>query len=109
MAKKCFLSLLIMRWSDTRRKRLRCASDSIIRNSLFVIRYSAVRCYIQAIAAASLITNKKFTLSVLCVFAVNYFQFQNSNFFARKASRYFPQNSSLPASASAAMMLAIIF
>ena len=33
-------------------------SDSILRNSLFVIRYSAVRCLIQAIAAASLITKK---------------------------------------------------
>jgi len=33
-------------------------SDSILRNSLFGIRYSAVRCLIQAIAAASLITKK---------------------------------------------------
>ena len=33
-------------------------SDSILRNSLFVIRYYAVRCLIQAIAAASLITKK---------------------------------------------------
>jgi len=30
-------------------------SDSILRNSLFVIRYSAVRCLTQAIEAASLI------------------------------------------------------
>jgi hypothetical protein len=52
---------------------------------------------------------KKITLSVLCVSAVNYSQFQNSNFLARNASRYFPQYSSLPTSASAAMMLAIIF
>ena len=32
-------------------------------------------------------SNKKFTLSVLCVSAVNYSQFQNSNFLARNASR----------------------
>jgi hypothetical protein len=33
-------------------------SDSILRNSLFVIRYSAVRSLIQAIDAAGLITQK---------------------------------------------------
>ena len=87
MTKKCFLSFLTMRWSDTRRKRLRCASDSIIRNSLFVIRYSAVRCLIQAIAAASLITNKKFTLSVLCgeLFSISKFKL-----FCSKSFQVFP-------------------
>ena len=39
-------------------------SDSILRNSLFVIRYSAVRCLIQAIVTGSLIIMK------LCHFGV---------------------------------------
>ena len=48
----------IKRWSDTRRKRLRCASDSLLRHSSFVIRYSTVRCFIKTIDTVSLIIKK---------------------------------------------------
>jgi hypothetical protein len=46
------------RFRDTRRKRLRCASDSIVRHSSSVIRYFAVRCLIRVIQAARLIIKK---------------------------------------------------
>ena len=49
MSKECILFIFIKEMER---------SDSILRNSLFVIRHSAVRCLNQAIAAAGLISKK---------------------------------------------------